>query len=70
MEFTDGEFTVAVDKGTLDALMVDSSEKVVSDVEKMFNEIDRVLKLMGRYICISLLQEHILNKVIQFFADK
>lgn len=70
MEFTDSEFTVALDKGTLDALMVDSTEKVVRDVEKMFNEIDRVLRLMGRYICISLLQEHILNKVIHIFADK
>ncbi|XP_053398790.1 eEF1A lysine and N-terminal methyltransferase-like [Mercenaria mercenaria] len=70
MEFSDGEFTVALDKGTLDALMVDSSEKVVSDVEQMFNGIDRVLKLMGRYICISLLQEHILDKVIHFFSEK
>jgi ubiquinone/menaquinone biosynthesis C-methylase UbiE len=70
MEFSDSEFTVALDKGTLDALMVDSSEKVVHDVEQMFNEIDRVLKLMGRYICISLLQQHILDKVIQFFSDK
>ena len=70
LDFTDGEFTVALDKGTLDALMVDSSEKVVTDIEKMFNEIDRVLKLMGRYVCISLLQEHILNKVLEFFSDK
>ncbi|XP_060602078.1 eEF1A lysine and N-terminal methyltransferase-like [Ruditapes philippinarum] len=70
MEFADNEFTVALDKGTLDALMVDSSEKVVHDVEQMFNEIDRVLKLMGRYICISLLQQHILDKVIQFFSEK
>lgn len=70
MEFTDGEFSVVLDKGTLDALMVDKSDKVVSDVEKMFNEINRVLKLMGRYICISLLQEHILHKVIPFFAER
>lgn len=70
LEFNDSDFSVVLDKGTLDALMVDTSEKVVSDIEKMFNEIDRVLKLMGRYICISLLQEHILNKVLQIFSDK
>ena len=70
MEFPDSEFTVTLDKGTLDALMVDSSEKVVKDIETMFNEIDRVLKPMGRYLCISLLQEHILNKVLEFFSEK
>lgn len=70
MAFGDGDFTVVVDKGTLDALMVDSSEKVVSDVEKMFLEIDRVLKLMGRYICISLLQAHILEKIVPFFSQR
>lgn len=70
MDYKDGEFTVALDKGTLDALMVDNSEKVVADVETMFNEIDRVMRLMGRYICISLLQEHILHEVIHFFAEK
>lgn len=70
MDFNDGEFSVAVDKGTLDALFVDTSDKVVADVEKMFDEIDRVLKLMGRYICISLLQGHILNKILSVFAQK
>ena len=70
MEFQDQEFSVALDKGTLDALMVDSSDRVIKDIEAMFNEIDRVLKPMGRYLCISLLQEHILNKVLEFFPEK
>lgn len=70
MAFEDGDFTVVIDKGTLDALMVDNSEKVVSDVEKMFGEIERVIKLMGRYICISLLQSHILSKVVPFFSQR
>ncbi|WAR30759.1 EFNMT-like protein [Mya arenaria] len=64
MEFYDGEYSVVLDKGTLDALMVDESDKVVADIDQMFSEIDRVIKLMGRYICISLLQEHILRKII------
>lgn len=61
---------MAVDKGTLDALFVDTSDKVVADVEKMFDEIDRVLKLVGRYVCISLLQGHILDKVLSVFSRK
>lgn len=70
MDFSASEFTVALDKGTLDALMVDNSERVVQDIETMFNEVDRVLKPMGRYLCISLLQEHILDKVLEFFSEK
>lgn len=30
-------------------------------------EIDRVLRVGGRYICVSLLQEHILVKLLEFF---
>jgi len=50
--------------------MVDISEKVVADVERMFDEVERVLQLVGRYVCISLLQEHILAKVLEFFLNK
>ena len=69
MEFEDGSYSVAIDKGTLDALMVDDSPDVVETVEKMFSEIGRVLKQGGRYVCISLLQEHILNEVMKFFPE-
>ncbi|OWF39956.1 methyltransferase-like protein 13 [Mizuhopecten yessoensis] len=68
-DFLDGEFGVVLDKGTLDALMVDDSADVVADIDAMFTEIGRVLKQGGRYICISLLQDHIMNKVLQFFPD-
>ena len=69
MSYEEGEFNVVIDKGTLDAIFVDDSVPVVSDVEKMFTEISRVLRLGGRYICISLLQEHIINKVLQYFTE-
>lgn len=69
MEFSDSEFGVVLDKGTLDALMVDSSAGVVADIDAMFTEIGRVLRQGGRYICISLLQEHIMDKVLTFFPQ-
>ncbi|KAK3593719.1 hypothetical protein CHS0354_013617 [Potamilus streckersoni] len=70
MEFPDGHFSVVLDKGTLDALLVDESEVVLSSIQQMFIEIGRVLKQGGRYICISLLQEHILNQVLQYFPNQ
>ncbi|XP_076359527.1 eEF1A lysine and N-terminal methyltransferase isoform X1 [Tachypleus tridentatus] len=70
MAFKDGEFTVVLDKGTLDALMTDASEETVQKIEKMFGEIKRVLRLGGRYICISLLQEHILEKLLSWFTNE
>jgi ubiquinone/menaquinone biosynthesis C-methylase UbiE len=69
MDFEDSAFSVVLDKGTLDALMVDDSDAVNEDIDKLFTEIGRVLKLGGRYICISLMQDHILNKVLQYFPD-
>ena len=70
MDFEDSTFDVVVDKGTLDALMSDSSEKVDDDCNKLFAELDRVLKIGGRYICVSLAQEHISDKILSSFKEK
>lgn len=67
MSFENESFSVVFDKGTLDALMTDNSDEVRKTVETYFNEILRVLRNGGRYICISLLQEHILNFLLEFF---
>ena len=69
MEFLDNEFSVVLDKGTLDALMTDESEEVGAQVDQMFAEIGRVLRLGGRYICVTLAQDHILKKVLAYFTD-
>lgn len=55
MKYPDESFNVVIDKGTLDA--VSSGD---FDIDKMFTEISRVLKYFGRYICVTLLQEHVL----------
>lgn len=38
-------------------------------VEKMFTEIDRILRVAGRYVCFSLLQEHILEYYVKWFEN-
>ena len=48
--------------GTLDAMMPDDSIEVVDQVNRLFAEIERLLKLGGRYICISLLQARFFQK--------
>lgn len=69
MSFKDNEFFVAIDKGTLDALMTDDSPESLERGESLFNEITRVTSQNGRYICISLLQEHILRKLLTYFTN-
>jgi ubiquinone/menaquinone biosynthesis C-methylase UbiE len=70
MDFEESIFDVVIDKGTLDALMSDISEKVQDDCNKLFAELDRVLKVGGRYICVSLAQDHILDKILSSFKEK
>ncbi|KAG5896827.1 hypothetical protein JTB14_032068 [Gonioctena quinquepunctata] len=69
MTFENEEFTVVLDKGTLDALMTDDTEETLDTIKQYFKEINRVLKITGRYICISLLQEHILRFILNFFPS-
>lgn len=67
--FTDESFNVAIDKATIDALIPDESSEAVSNANKYFKEICRLLKSGGRYICITLLQEHILKLLLTFFPE-
>lgn len=69
MSFADGQFSAVLDKGTLDAVMTDDSDEVSARVDQMLREIGRVLRQGGRYVCVSLLQDHILRKVLEYFPE-
>lgn len=47
--------------------MPDSEEATLDRIKKYFSEIDRVTKIGGRYICISLLQEQIIEILLDYF---
>lgn len=67
-QFADGSFSVIIDKGTLDAIYVDESDAVNEFVQKYWSEMDRVLRIGGRYMVISLLQKHIIEGLLKRFA--
>lgn len=69
MSFDKESFSVVLDKGTLDAMMSEESDALNEMIQKYFYEIARVLKPMGRYICVSLLQEHIINSLLDYFPS-
>ncbi|XP_026468602.1 methyltransferase-like protein 13 [Ctenocephalides felis] len=69
MTFDSESFSVILDKGTLDALMPENSPETIACIDKLFSEISRVLKVGGRYVCVSLLQEHILKKLLDYFPQ-
>jgi hypothetical protein len=59
---------IVVDKGTLDALLPsDANESAEKVVTQMFGEIDRVLAPLGRYLVVTLAQEHIVHKFLDAF---
>lgn len=70
MTFDDNQFSVVLDKATIDAVMVDDSENIKEYVHKYWSEIARVLRIGGRYICITLLQKHIIEAMMEFFAQQ
>lgn len=65
--FEDESFNVLIDKATIDALIVDEKPETLTQANTYFKEICRLLKNGGRYICITLLQEHILKLILNFF---
>lgn len=70
MDFPDAHFQVALDKGTLDAILTDDEEVTLAKVDRMFAEISRVLQVGGRYLCVSLAQAHVLKKAVEYFSQE
>ena len=69
MTFGDGEFDCVLDKGTLDAIYSDTDDATFAKVRRMWEEIGRVLKIGGRYVVITLAQQHILNTLLDTFSS-
>lgn len=70
MSYDDAKFSVVLDKGTLDALLPNRDEDAIADILKMFEEVGRVLRIGGRYVCISLAQKHIVDTVLKYFPER
>lgn len=69
MSFDNESYSVVLDKGTLDAMMSEESDALNEMIQKYFSEVTRVLKPMGRFVIVSLLQEHIIKSLIEFFPS-
>lgn len=67
--FSDSYFQVVLDKGTLDAILPDTEERTVEIATKLLVEIGRVLQCGGRYLCVSLAQGHVLDKLVNQFSQ-
>ncbi|CAH1395829.1 unnamed protein product [Nezara viridula] len=70
MSFEAETFSVVFDKGTFDALMPDEEPDTLNNIKKYVEEIDRVMRIGGRYIVVSLLQQHIMSFLLQHFEEK
>lgn len=67
MQFKDEEFSVVLDKGTVDALTPDSDD--TTKLYAVLKEVSRVLRIGGRFLCISLLQTHVLQALLKWFSS-
>ncbi|XP_036066913.1 eEF1A lysine and N-terminal methyltransferase isoform X1 [Oryzias melastigma] len=63
--YKDASFQVSLDKGTLDAM---ASEEGGDLASRMLHEVSRVLSIGGRYICVTLAQEHVISLAVEHFV--
>ncbi|MBN3314952.1 MET13 protein, partial [Atractosteus spatula] len=69
--FESQQFRAALDKGTLDAMASEEGGAVEGGLAKrMLAEVGRVLGVGGRYVCISLAQEHVLKLAVEHFVGE
>ncbi|XP_007550641.1 eEF1A lysine and N-terminal methyltransferase [Poecilia formosa] len=63
--YEDASFQAALDKGTLDAM---ASEEEGALARRMITEVGRVLKVGGRYVCVTLAQEAVIKLAVEHFV--
>ena len=63
-------FSVVIDRGGLDMVYKDvsSGQRTESNVTEYFKEIQRLLKVGGRYLCFSVAALDILDKLMDYFS--
>ena len=60
-----------IDKGTFDALYPSTyTPEIEATIDQMLEEIVRVLVDLGRYLLVTLAQEHIVKKLVDFFLPR
>lgn len=64
--FESDSFQAVLDKGTLDAM---ASEEECIVAGHMLAEMGRVLAVGGRYVCVTLAQEHVIKLAVEHFAN-
>ncbi|EDO48242.1 predicted protein [Nematostella vectensis] len=69
LKYDDESFNVVFDKQWLDYTFTNTSEDILKKVDKTFAEIQRVLKVGGRFIVCTLAQDHILDKLLAHFSQ-
>lgn len=67
-KYASNSFDIVFDKGALDALMSTDSPDTKEMALKMFEEITRVLKPNGRYICITLAEQYIITTLLNYYT--
>ncbi|XP_061096025.1 eEF1A lysine and N-terminal methyltransferase isoform X2 [Conger conger] len=65
--FESGSFQAALDKGTLDAM---AAQEEGALARRMLGEVARVLAIGGRYVCVSLAQEHVVKMAVEHFVKE
>lgn len=69
MTFPDESFDYAIDKGSLDAVCADNTPETAAKVVQYLNEVQRVVVAKGgTYVCVSLLQDFVLDALVSFFC--
>lgn len=68
MQFAGNSFDVVLDKGSLDALTGEPEEPQVA-AEGLLSEVKRVLRDGGKYVCITLAQQHVIELLLGHFRS-
>lgn len=72
MTYAPASFDVILDKGLLDAVYPEDTEANTVKITSLLDKISEILSAteVSRYVCVSLLQKHILHMILGYYFPK
>lgn len=66
----DASVNAVIDKGTTDALLpINFTQKHADLLQKIFLEVQRCLAPLGRFIIVTLAQQHVIEFIVNYFMS-
>ena len=70
MKLEDTSFNAVLDRGTVDFLLEEDNEEARLKGSRVLAEVCRILKMGGRFVCLTIAADHATRHLLKHFTER